>query len=494
MQDNDTNFLIFILSILFVLWLSNIYNSMGSAERVLLIITSIPIILILCIFAFSCYSPWAKANKDRLKGVRELPKLLLQQDERSISMGVEINLNEKIYISDSIRTRHIHVLGATGSGKTESVILNFLKQDIERGLGSIILDAKGDYSFLEQLYKWVPKDKLKIFDLGSNELLSYNPLEIGTPSEAAQRLFSSLKWSEEYYKSKAFSALQRIFQTYFEINERNPTLLDVAKYLATPDSYSTFVISKEFPEALALKEFQDISGLRDQVFTLTTGHLSEILSLSSKEKINLSDAYDGAIIYFRLQSLLSPQVASTVGKLVINHLNFLAGQAHRGPNKFNKKIVPVYFDEFATFACIEFADLISKARSAGFALHFSHQSVGDVNEISPGFLNRITDNSATKIILRLNDPDSAEFFARCFGTKEIQKVTQRITNAKELESAQIVGEGTTRDAHQFRASPDLFKTLPTGTGAVLIAHGLPSPIGASCVLTIRFPELNSHST
>ena len=123
------------------------------------------------------------------------------------------------------------------------------------------------------------------------------------------------------------------------------------------------------------------------------------------------------------------------------------------------------------------------------ALHFSHQSIGDAMDISPGFLNRITDNAATKIVLRINDPESAEFFARCFGTKSIQKTTQRITNTKDIESAEVVGEGTSRDAHQFRASPDLLKTLPTGTGAVLVAHGRSTPHGASSVFTVRFPEL-----
>ena len=187
---------------------------------------------------------------------------------------------------------------------------------------------------------------------------------------------------------------------------------------------------------------------------------------------------------------MSPQIVGIVGKLLINHLNFLAGTAHRERGQAKpRKLVPVYLDEFATFACPEFADLISKARSAKFALHFSHQSIGDVMEVSQGFLNRITDNAATKIVLRINDPDSAEFFSRCFGTKEIQKTTQRITNAKEIDSAEIVGEGTTRDAHQFRASPDLLKTLPTGVGAVLIAHGQETPHGASSVFKIRFPRL-----
>jgi len=196
-----------------------------------------------------------------------------------------------------------------------------------------------------------------------------------------------------------------------------------------------------------------------------------------------------------MRSLISPQIVGSVGKLVVNHLNFLAGTAHReriedkGQAK-PRKLVPIYLDEFATFACPEFADLISKARSAGFALHFSHQSIGDLTEVSPGFLNRITDNSATKIVMRINDPDSAEFLARCFGTKEIQKTTQRITNAKEIDSAEIVGEGTTRDAHQFRASPDLFKTLPTGMGAILVSHRFDSPHGAASVFKVAFPAIS----
>ena len=263
-----------------------------------------------------------------------------------------------------------------------------------------------------------------------------------------------------------------------------------AKILDTQDSYSAFVGTPGSPQATAIKDFQELSGLRDQLQSLTLGHLKNILSPNSEAKINLSTAESGVVIYFRLQSLMSPQIVGIVGKLLINHLNFLAGTAHRerGQSK-PRKLVPVYLDEFATFACPEFADLISKARSAGFALHFSHQSISDVMEVSNGFLNRITDNAATKIVLRINDPDSAEFLSRCFGTRDIQKTTQRITNAKNIDSAEVVGEGTTRDAHQFRASPDLLKTLPTGVGAVLIAHGQETPHGASSVFKIRFPEL-----
>ncbi len=363
------------------------------------------------------------------------------------------------------------------------------QRKIIRKISAIILDAKGDYSFSEHLKHWVPENLLRIFDLGSKNSLTYDPLQAGTAQESAQRLFSSLTWSEEYYKSKAFSALQIIFQVHFDHFKKNPNLADLNSYLEDPDTFTGAIASEAYPRKLAERDFMELSGLRDQIKTLSTSYLSQILSPKEKTKINLSDAENGTVLYFRLQSLMSPQLVATLGKLLIGHLGFVAGVAHR-TEEGGKTLIPIYLDEFASFACPEFADLISKARSAGFALHLSHQSIGDLTEVSPGFLNRITDNTATKIILRINDPDSAEFFARSFGTKIYQKTTQRITNAKDLHSAEVLEEGTQREAHQFRASPDLFKTLPTGVGSVLIAHGESTPHGASSVFKIKFPRLS----
>jgi hypothetical protein len=490
MNDHNHTALLLIPFGLLSLWFFDVYSSLNSMDKALLLSVAALVVVLSGLAAIYFFSSWGRASRKRLANIKELPKNLLVPSADCISMGIDTDLDEIIYLPDLIRTRHIHILGATGSGKTESVILNFLKQDVQRGLGSIILDAKGDTSFLNELHSWVPQDRLRVFDLTDSESLGYDPLDAGSALEAAQRLFSSLTWSEEYYKSKALSALQRIFQTYHDLNDRNPTLVEVTKILETPESYSAFVGSPGSSQAIAIKDFQELSGLRDQIHSLTLGHLKNILSPNSESRIDLSTAESGVVIYFRLQSLMSPQIVGIVGKLLINHLNFLAGTAHRerGQSK-PRKLVPVYLDEFATFACPEFADLISKARSAGFALHFSHQSIGDVMEVSNGFLNRITDNAATKIVLRINDPDSAEFLSRCFGTRDIQKTTQRITNAKNIDAAEVVGEGTTRDAHQFRASPDLLKTLPTGVGAVLIAHGQETPHGASSVFKIRFPEI-----
>jgi hypothetical protein len=356
------------------------------------------------------------------------------------------------------------------------------------------LDAKGDSSFLDDLNKSVAPDRLRVFDLGSAESVGYNPLADGTALEAAQRLFSSFTWSEQYYKSKALNALQRLFERHREINNANPTLAELDGYLSNPSKFIAFTTAPEFPKTLALREYEEISGLRDQIRSLTMAHLVATLSPNEHEALDLNEASKGMVIYFRLQSLMSPQLVGIVGRLVINHLGFIAGSTHKAAGQgATRGIIPVYLDEFASFACPEFADLISKARSAGFALHFSHQSIGDLVEVSDGFLSRITDNSATKIVMRVNDPDSAEYFARAFGTRLYQKATQRVTNAKNLDAAKLLEEGTVREAHQFRASPDQMKTLPTGHAVALIAHGHDTGEGGSNVFTLSFPlEYSRH--
>jgi hypothetical protein len=490
-MTTDASILVLIAGIMGSLALVDYYRSLSAWQAIGFLFGFSVLLVGALAVAREYFSKFARARKKRIGKILEIPASLITETPASVFLGNDQDLGVPVYLPDSVRSRHVHILGATGSGKTESVVLNFLKQDVARGLGSIILDAKGDASFLNQLQAWVPADRLQVFDLSSSDSLGYDPLSAGGPLEAAQRLFGSLQWSEEYYKSKAFTALQRIFETHHRQQEHNPTLAKLNEYLATEAAYASAMGSNDYPVKLAAKDFLELSGLRDQIKGLTIGYIGKILSPERGSGIQLTSAHTGTVIYFRLQSLLSQQLVSTVGRLVINHLSHLAGTAHRETApKSGVKFLPTYLDEFASFACPEFADLISKARSAGLALHFSHQSIGDLTEISPGFLSRITDNSATKIVLRINDPDSAEIMARTFGTALYQKITQRITNVVEIESAEVVGEGTQREAHQFRAAPDLMKTLPTGMGSVLVAHGYETPHGASTVFRVRFPRLS----
>ncbi|MEZ4815512.1 MAG: type IV secretion system DNA-binding domain-containing protein [Bdellovibrionota bacterium] len=153
------------LAILFGLPLYMWIGSISTITKLIAIICLFVVCFTLGIIWFAYFSKYAKDKQQRREVYDEIPEILRSPQKGSVVLGKDCDLTVPIYFPDSIRSRHVHILGSTGSGKTESVILNLLKQDIALGRGAIILDAKGDDSFQKHLKKWLPEDRLHIRSL-----------------------------------------------------------------------------------------------------------------------------------------------------------------------------------------------------------------------------------------------------------------------------------------------------------------------------------------
>ena len=322
-MNGDLNLVIGMTLVLATVALKDYASGLSNLQQYTLIVVAAAGALITALVFWTLKSTEMKSRRKLVVRAGEIPNCLKDPTVGAI-LGQERELGMLVSFPNRIRLRHTHILGATGAGKTESVVLNLLGQDIERGYGAIILDGKGDDSFLKFLEKKVPADRLKVFDLGDGKSCSYDPMSDGSPAEAAQRLFSSLNWSEEYYKSKASTALHRIFQAAAEKPAR-PSIPEVASILASASAFKDGTSNaQQYSAQAALADYKELSGLVDQVTLLASGELSYKFS-SREDGINLKEAYQGKVIYFRLQSLLSRQLARILGRLVINHLSFLAG-------------------------------------------------------------------------------------------------------------------------------------------------------------------------
>ena len=106
-------------------------------------------------------------------------------------------------------------------------------------------------------------------------------------------------------------------------------------------------------------------------------------------------------------------------------------------------------------------------------LTLAHQSLGDLTAVSPSFANQILDNTNTKIIFRLDSPDTSDFFARLVGTRKSEKKTNQVSNSVLLRASQT-GMGTTRDTDELIISPNAFRNLGRGEAFVLtkIPYGI----------------------
>lgn len=437
-------------------------------------------------FKYLFFSEESEEFGKQLLAGDKVPDLIKKESVDSSFLGLEQNMRIPIFLPDKVRSRHVHIMGATGSGKTESVLLNLIDQDAKRGHPIVILDAKGDQSFLRFLRSHPnAKDRLLVFDVSSPDSVRYNPLAAGSNTEAVSRLFTSMTWSEEFYKTRARETLLKLAEVKDSMNE-HVSLKWLSEALATGGALSGFMSDDLNPVKITANEYSQLAGLVAQVKQLCHGSLGQLINGEHKEReLNLAQAIkDKKVIYFRLPALVDPVTTITLGRLIISDLSFYSAQVQAGSAE--PIFTPVFLDEFGSLACHSFLELIAKARSAGMALHFSHQSLGDLKAAGDTFASQVNDNSSTKIVMRVYDPETAETVAKTFGTKHNIKSTRQVVLGS-LGGQSGTGVMSVRDVREFRADPDQIKSLPTGTALVLMNHAM-RPMGASGdVFKILFP-------
>ena len=108
---------------------------------------------------------------------------------------------------------HTWVVGATGTGKTQSVLLPALRSDILAGRTAVFIDGKGDRETLSAIWSFAREARregdLRCFDLRHPEQShSYSPLLNGTPNEQADKIMAALRWDNEYYRTQSKSVLR----------------------------------------------------------------------------------------------------------------------------------------------------------------------------------------------------------------------------------------------------------------------------------------------
>lgn len=456
---------------------------------IFILLTAVVVLLMALIaaaFKVVFFSEEAEEYSKNIEIADKIPESIKEPSDKSSFLGIEQNLRIPIFLPDSVRSRHVHIMGATGSGKTESVLLNLIDQDAHRGHPIVILDAKGDQSFLKFLRSHPKaKDRLLVFDESSENSIRYNPLAAGSNTEAVSRLFTSMTWSEEFYKTRARETLLKLAEVKDSMKER-VSLKWLSEALSTSGALASYMSDDENPVKISENEYGQLAGLVAQVKQLCHGKLGQLICGEQSEgELNLAKAItDKKIIYFRLPALVDPVTTVTLGRLLISDLSFYSAQVQaKGTEPI---FTPVFLDEFGSLACHAFLELIAKARSAGMALHFSHQSLGDLKAAGDTFASQVNDNSSTKIVMRVYDPETAETVAKTFGTHHNTKSTRQVVLGA-MGGQSVTGVMSVRDVREFRADPDQIKSLPTGTAFVLMNHAM-RPMGASGdVFKILFP-------
>jgi uncharacterized protein YifN (PemK superfamily) len=404
-----------------------------------------------------------------------------------IEVGERISDGRRIKISDLNRLGQVQIPGATGRGKTESIILPWMVQDFRRGRSLCLIDGKGDPELVERFYDAVgvghKSERVFVFDPMSPKSEAINPIASGSAQQITDRVMNSFNFEDPYYKSVQADALLTVVSLILEI-ENKVTFIGIEKTLTDMDHLSSLVnrskdekVKSKARSLIRQKDdvrAQNHSGLLTQLSPFTSGELAGLVNgdKDRSKQISLMDLLvnnqdQGSAILILLPTLIYQDVGRSLGRMILQELAYCVGMRAAKVGK-SFPFAAVFLDEFSSFAYSGFEQILNKARSSQVALHLSHQSIGDLESVSPQFAKIVNTNTNVKCLLGLNDPDTAEFFARHMGTNTTEKFTERSEEREGLFSVtdERTGMKSIRETEIYKVHPNILKSMSSGQGVL----------------------------
>lgn len=401
-------------------------------------------------------------------------------DDR-VTLGKVIgSIFRKEELTDGQLNHHVHVVGASGYGKTV-FLSHIIKQRIEQGKGLLFIDLKGDIDTIMNFSKFVADsdriNDLEIFSLSDQKLsIPYNLIEEGTPTQLRDKIMLALNWSEEFYKNQSASFLLKILIGLCYLRDRQGfrfhlgTILESTCRAEYVEELSLRVPECEQRAKRALEEcfnflnasdnYKSLQGLRTQIESLVLADFGDMV-ISDQPGINLYESVSkGKITFIFLDSRRYGETAKTVGRFILQDLKMVSAKIDGEVSKDCRKPFTVVIDEFADLAQEDFIGFLDRARSSKMSVVVAHQELCDLLRISPEFAGRLMGNTSTLYAFLQKRPESAEMIAAIAGTRKAWKET--LQSSKMFLFDVPTGNKSLREVEEFCIHPNIIKSLTVG--------------------------------
>jgi hypothetical protein len=323
------------------------------------------------------------------------------------------------------RSRHVYILGQTGTGKSGSLELLTLS-DVYYNQGFAVVDPHGDYA--QNILKFIPANRIDdvvYFNPADTAFpIGFNPLEVSDPTlkghttselvGVLKRLFAD-SWGPrlEYILRYTLLAL---------IDYPNSTMLDITRML-TEKKFRQDVIS--YVDDPVVKNFwttefaswndkfasEAVAPVLNKVGAFTANPMIRNILGQPKSTFNIRKIMDeGKILIVNLsRGLMGEDNAGIIGAMMVTKIQ-LAAMSRADIPEPSRKPFYLYVDEFQNFATDSFAVILSEARKYALNLTVANQYI---SQMSQPVRDAVFGNVGTIVSFRIS-PDDAPFLQKYF--------------------------------------------------------------------------------
>lgn len=328
------------------------------------------------------------------------------------------NQRKRFGIREQDRSRHMYIIGKTGTGKT-TLSENMAIQDIQSGRGVGIVDPHGE--FAEKMLDFVPSNRV-------NDVIYFNPADLDYPiafnviekvdSEHRHLVASGLVgvfkkiWAEtwgprlEYVLRNAILAL---------LEYPGSTLLGIMRMLTDKEYRKKIIAQINDPvvRSFWVDEFakypdrfmaEAVAPIQNKVGQFLTSPLIRNIVGQTKSSIDIRKAMDEEkILIMNLsKGLVGEDTSNLLGAMLITRIQ-LAAMSRVDIPEGERKNFYLYVDEFQNFATEAFATILSEARKYRLDLVLAHQYIAQMSE---EVRDAVLGNVGTMVCFRIGANDA----------------------------------------------------------------------------------------